>query len=146
MSYMYTYMIYKFGVFPICIFFFFWPNRVTCRILVLCIVRARSLNQWTTREVLVYFICILYVFYMYFNTTLTLYIYLYIWYCFILHTYIVDVVHVKTHSNEFWGEREENWTGKRNREDVNCIYKDLFLSKVTWSKYDKIWVFIWTMY
>ena len=45
---------------------------------------------------------------LYFNTTLTLYIYLYIWYCFILHTYIVDVVHIKTHSNEFLGEREEN--------------------------------------
>ena len=50
---------------------------------------------------------------------------------FILHTYAIDVVHIKTHNNEFWGEREENWTGKGNRGNFNCIYKVLLLSKVT---------------
>lgn len=62
----------------------------------------------------------------YFNTTHTYFIYIYYVYIvlsiFILHAYIVDIIHIKTHNNvRFWGKREENWIGKMNIGNLNYI-------------------------
>lgn len=50
---------------------------------------------------------------------------------FIIHTYIVGIVHIKTHNNIcFWEEKEENYTGKKIIGTFNFICRVLFLLKL----------------